>query len=483
MSRFAPVAPLLFTASLLAPALAGCPETPVMTDAGSSPVDAGDPPGTDAFRAPDAAEPVDAPVAPDAAGPRCEGADCAIVEIALGFESTCARRGNGEILCWGRGQSGELGDGASRHLPGCTRVGSAERVDCADAAVSVDLDMPATHLYGQGGFGFCAEVAGGDFYCWGGRGYLVTGAAMGDRLRPELTPIFRGARSFADAWTTTCWLDATGTPSCIGSNGVGQLAQGDFMQRLDPVQPLIDTGGTPEPLAGLVEIATSTVFGGSVCARSADQLYCWGSNDVGQLGDPAMHSTCVSGISEFDCSEYVLPVAFAQTADIERLSLGSEHTCALLNTGRAWCWGGNRAGELGLGTAGTQDITQRAVPTELTAVDNIAEIELGARHTCARLDDGTVWCWGSNDLGQLGDGLEEHADEAQCMIGTSLLDCSSVPVRVAGIDDAIALDVGRHHSCVIREGGTVWCWGFNEYYGVTPGSRLPVFTPTQVTSL
>lgn len=112
----------------------------------------------------------------------------------------------------------------------------------------------------------------------------------------------------------------------------------------------------------------------------------------------------------------------------------------------------------------------------------IAEIELGARHTCARKSDGTVWCWGSNDFGQLGDGMEEHPED-QCMNGMTLIDCSSVPVQVAGIDDAVELEVGRQHSCVIRAGGTVWCWGYNDNYEVTPGSRLPVYAPVQVPSL
>jgi hypothetical protein len=471
----------LFAGAAVLTGLAGCPEAPVMVDAGPSGNDTG-PERADAFRMPDAAEPVDAFRMPDAGGPRCTGAGCEIVELALGYETTCARRGNGEVLCWGRGQEGELGDGASRHLPGCVEVGGSTRTDCSELAVVVALPMPAVRIHNQGGFQFCAEVAGGDFHCWGGRGYRITGAMEGDRLRPEITPTYADAQSFADAFTFTCWLDASGDPSCIGSNGVGQQATGDFMLTTEPVQPSLDVGGMREPLTGLVEIATSTTFGGHTCARTADQLYCWGANEVGQLGEDGPHTTCVSGITEFDCSASVLPITFAETASITRLSLGSDHTCALLDSGVAWCWGRNRAGELGLGTAAAQDVTLRTEPTELTAVTGIAEIELGARHTCARKDDGTVWCWGSNDLGQLGDGMEEHP-EPQCANGMTLIDCSSIPVQVAGIDDAIELEVGRQHSCVIRRGGTVWCWGYNDNYEVTPGSRLPVFTPVEVTSL
>jgi alpha-tubulin suppressor-like RCC1 family protein len=459
--------------------LAGCDETPAMVDAGPAGVDAFM--AADAFREPDAAEPVDAFREPDAGEPRCVGKGCEIVQLSLGFATSCARRGNGEVLCWGRGQGGELGDGASRHLPGCVEVGGSTRTDCSENAVVVALPGGAQSLFNQGGFQFCAEVDL-QFWCWGSRGYRVTGGMEGDRLRPERTPLYDGARSFADAFTYTCWLDAAGNPSCIGSNGVGQLATGDFMLRTEVVVPLLDMGGTPVPLGGLVEIATSTTFGGHTCARSTDQLYCWGANEVGQLGEDGPHVTCVSGIAEFDCSPFALPIAFARAADITRLSLGSDHSCALLSDGTAWCWGRNRTGELGLGTAARQDVTLRTEPTEITAVTDIAEIELGARHTCARKNDGTVWCWGSNDFGQLGDGMEEHPED-QCMNGTTLVDCSSVPVRVAGIDDAVELEVGRQHSCVIRSDGTVWCWGYNDNYEVTPGSRLPVYTPARVPSL
>jgi hypothetical protein len=472
---------LVTTFTLAALATAGCGESPVQVDAGPSTLDAPDP-AVDAARMPDAAEPADAFRGPDAPAPRCEGAGCEIVELALAFETSCARRGNGEVWCWGRGQSGELGDGGSRHLPGCPRVGGSERTDCSDTAVQVALPEPATRIYAQGGFDVCAESADGEFYCWGSRGYMINGAMEGDRLRPELTPTYQGARSFANAFVSTCWLDASGAPSCIGDNSVGQLAIGDFMFRIDPVRPLLQTADGTEPLTGLVEIASSTTFGGTVCARSADRLYCWGQNDQGQMGDSAEHTTCVSGIDEFDCSPHAIALDFADAARITRISMGSQHTCALLDDGTAWCWGQNRNGELALGTATMQDTTERLVPTEVPNLTDVAEIHLGARHSCARRNDGTVWCWGSNDLGQLGDGMVDHP-EAQCMNGTSLIDCSSIPVQVMGIEDAVGLDVGRQHSCAIRMGGTVWCWGNNDAYEVGAGTRQPIFAPQQMTAL
>lgn len=455
----------------------GCSDGPPMVDAGSL-LDAPERP--DAFRATDARA-IDAPPRPDASGPRCTGSGCEIVEIELGFETTCARRGNGQILCWGRGQSGELGDGASRHAPGCPQSGSAERTDCSDSPVVVALAEPATALYAQGGFAFCAETAGGHFHCWGARGFRVTGDDESDRLAPEPTPYLRGARSFAYAWTHACWIAGAGDAFCIGDNSVGQLGRGDFMVSLDPVQPRVD-GVIPAPLSDVLEIATSTTFGGTNCARTADRLYCWGANEVGQIGRPGPHRTCVRGITEFDCSPLPVEIDFPRAHDIVQLALGSDHTCAVLNDGSLFCWGRNRTAELGLGTPDAQDVTPRYEPTEVTSMTNVAEVGLGARHSCARKTDGTVWCWGSNDLGQLGDGVRDHP-EPRCMNGTSLVDCSSVPVRVAGVADAIALDVGRQHSCALVRGGEVWCWGNNNHYEIAPGTREPIFMPVRVTGL
>ncbi|MBN8616399.1 MAG: hypothetical protein J0L92_37785, partial [Deltaproteobacteria bacterium] len=360
-------------------------------------------------------------------------------------------------------------------------VGSSERTDCSNVAVRVALTEPAAHLYAQGGYDACVEDADGAFSCWGAHGYRIGTAPTPDRLRPEPAPTFDGAQSFANAFIMTCWLDADGAPWCIGDNGVGELGQGDFALYVTPVRPRLEDPTAPA-LEGLVEIATSTTFGGTACARTSEQLYCWGQNDLGQIGDPAPHTICVSGIDEFDCTPWVTPIAFERTADIARLSLGSQHTCALLTDATVWCWGQNRNGELALGSPGMQDVAARRAPVEVTNLTDIAQIELGARHSCARRNDGTVWCWGSNDFGQLGDGVLDHP-EPSCMNGSSLVDCTSVPVQVAGIDDAVDLDVGRHHSCVIRSDATVWCWGINDYYEVAPGTRDSVFTPTQVTSL
>ncbi|MCS6856681.1 MAG: hypothetical protein NZM37_03120 [Sandaracinaceae bacterium] len=454
----------------------GSPATP-SSDAGGE--DASDASRPDAFRIRDAG--ADVFSLPDARS-GCEGEGCRIVELALGFSTSCARRQNGEVLCWGRGQNGELGDGNSRHSPGCLRLGTSERIDCSDHPVRVALPGPARRLHARGGFDFCAELEGGAFHCWGSFGYTVEGEMERVRFAPEPVPWLSGAQSYSSAFTFACWLDGEGKGRCIGSNQNGQLGHGDFMVRIQPVHVRIQRGAMREVLSGLVEIETSKAFGSTACARSTAELYCWGRNHEGQLGRPGPHERCISGIEEFDCSSLAVALDFPMASMIRDLAFGSSHACALLMDGSLYCWGSNRRGELGLGTPGSPDMRSREMPTRIDSLSNVAEVELGARHSCARKQDGSVWCWGANDLGQLGSGMEDHPGP-QCMSEGMVIDCSSVPVQVVGITDAVELAVGREHSCVVRSNGEVWCWGSNEHYECGSGERQPLLQPQRVIGL
>lgn len=128
-----------------------------------------------------------------------------------------------------------------------------------------------------------------------------------------------------------------------------------------------------------------------------------------------------------------------------QLATAEVHACARASDGTAWCWGGNVYGQLGDGTT-----SDRTAPSRVIGLGDVMEVAAQgllineAAHSCARLADGTVWCWGRNNRGQLGDG--------------TLVDRSS-PVRVGALSDATAIAVGRHHSCAIRVDRSVVCWG------------------------
>ncbi len=128
--------------------------------------------------------------------------------------------------------------------------------------------------------------------------------------------------------------------------------------------------------------------------------------------------------------------------DIVQLAAGGSHTCALRSSGVVLCWGSNRVGQLGDGTMGPR----RTEPRAVEGVTDAVSIAAGEEHTCAVRRDGLVLCWGLGEHGELGDG--QRRDRA-------------TPVLVSGLNDAVQVAGGHNHTCARRRSGQVTCWGGN----------------------
>ncbi len=197
------------------------------------------------------------------------------------------------------------------------------------------------------------------------------------------------------------------------------------------------------------------------------------------------------------------------------VAAGGHHTCGVLGDGSVWCWGANDSGQLGNGDQANSASPVRVIALDVAAVD----IAAGRSHTCAVLEDGSVWCWGANDSGQVspdaGSGtatplhveLSEQAaqvvagDDFTCIriVGTGVVQCwggnahgqlgngqttdSSIPVAVPLGTPAIDIGAGSSHVCTVLNDGSVWCWG-NNGDGQVAGDGQPVHSsPVQVPSL
>ncbi len=133
---------------------------------------------------------------------------------------------------------------------------------------------------------------------------------------------------------------------------------------------------------------------------------------------------------------------------IEAVAAGENHSCALKNDNTVWCWGNNDYGQLGAG----EDVVLAGNVGSRTAVQasgltNVSQIDTGANHTCAVRNDGTVWCWGYNESGQLGNNATEN---------------SAVPVQVQNITTAVQVGCGDYHTCAALNDGnetSLKCWG------------------------
>jgi len=146
---------------------------------------------------------------------------------------------------------------------------------------------------------------------------------------------------------------------------------------------------------------------------------------------------------------------------VTAISAGDLHSVALKNDGTVLAWGYNGYGQLGNGTT-TDSYTP--VPVSFLLSDVIA-ISAGGYRTVALKNDGTVWAWGKNYYGQLGDG--------------TTID-SYTPVRVSGLTDVIAISAGESHTIALKNDRTIWAWGRNYYGQLGDGTTTDSYTPVKV---
>lgn len=221
-----------------------------------------------------------------------------------------------------------------------------------------------------------------------------------------------------------------------------------------------DGGVTPTICLDIKEMALGNAH---TCVRATgDNVYCWGENSNGQLGDDSFVPSSEPG-----------PVVALPGAT--QLSAGSSHTCALGNEGHVWCWGVNSNGEIGDGGTSSGRYA-RPLPTAVSMLNNATAISAGSNHSCAVRGDGSASCWGRNSSGQLG-------------TGNKLTAYAPVPVAAAGdatfatpLAEVTAIAAGSAHSCAIAAGKVV-CWGQGSNGQLGDGLMAESLAPVDVSGI
>jgi alpha-tubulin suppressor-like RCC1 family protein len=197
--------------------------------------------------------------------------------------------------------------------------------------------------------------------------------------------------------------------------------------RLAPTQELAEATDWTSPSTGDYH----------TCAVKTDgTLWCWGANGNGRLGDNTT------------TARHLPTQEFTAATDWALVSAGSSHTCAVKTDNTLWCWGFNGSRSLGDNTT-----TDRHLPTqEVTAATDWASVSAGSAHTCAVKTDGTLWCWGNDTFGRLGDN------------STQVHGSRGVPVQEhTAATDWASVSAADEHTCAMKTNGTLWCWGSGSF--------------------
>ncbi len=303
--------------------------------------------------------------------------------ISAGGSHTCAIGSNSKGYCWGYNYYGQLGNGST------TQATTPVAVSQGAMPAGVTLQSIST------GFNHtCAIGSNGKGYCWG---YNYYGQLGNGSTTQSTTPVAvsQGAipagvtlKSISAGDNHTCAIGSNDKGYCWGYNYYGQLGNGSTTQATTPVsvsQGAIPSGGTFLNISTGSSHTCATVesLSGMVLRKN---VYCWGLNSNGQLGDGTT-------------TQRTTPIL---VGSFSYVSTGYYHTCGIGSDGKGYCWGNNSNGQLGNGST-----TQSTVPVQVSSGAIPSGIALrifsaGNSHTCGIGSDGHGYCWGYNGNGRLG---------------------------------------------------------------------------------
>lgn len=411
--------------------------------------------GGDAGDLPDTTPPIDGPATDSGSGGSDGGADgaadggdpsCAVtpcmVQVTAGLEHACSLAADGKVFCWGNNLGGQVGTG-----PGGVVDGGG--TDSKSAGLQV-MGLGVAKQVTAGYYHTCALLQDGTVWCWGdnSKGQLAQ-AADGGAQAPSPSPkqvmgLPMGVTQIEAGGWHTCAL-ANGSVTCWGFNASGQIGTGTGNDA--GVSPLVVP--TPTQVANLSGVTDLGLGDQLTCALTGSGPVCFGTNTFGQLGRGG-----AAGAPPFATAPAAVSGAAANTTALAKAT--GYHQCALSASG-AQCWGRNGAAQLGTGSMSAPMTS----PQSVAGLMNAQEIAPGGNHTCARLQNGSVACWGANAHGQTGQMPDPDGGVTS-------------PLNVQGLTNVLQLASGwADFSCAVVKGGTVWCWGGNYNGQLGRGGNAP----------
>ncbi|WP_374033313.1 RCC1 domain-containing protein [Bdellovibrio bacteriovorus] len=323
-------------------------------------------------------------------------------------------------------QTIQLNSGMSGLKPKIELVVPLEFTGGAPAQVFQDISVSDTHI--------CA-ISTGKLYCWGNNDKYRLGLGAGDidnRTKPARVGSSTTWQKVALSSEGTCGLN-DGKLYCWGRNDAGRSATGSMVpsEVTEPTQVGADSDWQ--------DLVGGTHFS---CGIRSGELYCWGFNQFGQLATG-------------DILTKYSPTRVGASTTWQKISAGGSHVCGL-DSGKLYCWGAGPRLQLG----NNASVTRQQSVLQVGASASWQDVAAGNDHTCG-INDGKLYCWGDNYSGQLGLG----AAEAGNIIGAIS--------QVGTASDWESLAAGGNHTCGIRNGGDLYCWGAVSYQsGVWEPTRI-----------
>jgi len=344
-----------------------------------------------------------------------------ITSLSSTKDHACINQKSGKILCWGDGLNGKLGTGST----------SDESTPVPTSSSNAYNEIKDTYSVVTATSHTCSLTNSGKVYCWGeGDDSRLGQGSTADSNSPVKVSFseHRAVEMIATHDAHNCAIVDDGTVHCWGKNADGQIGEGSQSTWF----------GNPTKVIGLGDSMASAISVGdgfSCAVLDNGSTYCWGKNNLGQLGDG----------TNTDSTQPGMPTIMPWTTSAVTISSGKSHSCAILVNGQVACWGWNSYGQLGDDT-----LVDRSTPViaQLPSSKDAVMIDVGISHTCAVMDDGSMYCWGLNANGQLGDGttaFKKVPTQSQLPPGKS----------------AVIISAGESHTCVLANDSAVYCVGSN----------------------
>ncbi len=406
-----------------------------------------------------------------------------VVAVAAGSGHSVALDSRGVVWTWGDNSQGQLGDGtgmaSSLPVPISPFPGLAGRVVAIAAG-------------GQTSF---ALTVAGEVWAWGDNFYGQLGdGTVNDRWSPLHITGVVDVKQVAAGIEHTLALDVRGRVWAWGRNDRGQVGNGTNLPQLTPTELF-----PGDPFRSFIDIAGGGLH--SLCIEGNGDILAWGGDPSGQLGNGAV------------AGDQLSPVAVSKATGLDRavrVTAGALHSMALTSRGRVYAWGADVEGQLGLGSSlPGSDRTEPALITAITGLPGATALAAGDLHSLALQSQGRLLAWGANTLGQVGNGssspvaspvripdLTLHSllataaawkqsyilrtdgsvwswgDNGEGQLGDGTVTPHSLPRRVDRIDNVIAMAANTSNVLALRSDGTVWGWGKNQsgQMGLPPGT-------------